>query len=57
MGRLRSQHKERKSCLVMGGQINTCQLFLFNSAELFFNAIMSGNRSGLALIISVLKLV
>lgn len=56
MGRLRSQHKERKSCLIMGG-LNTCQLFLFNSAELFFNAIVSGNRSGLALIISVPKLV
>lgn len=31
-------------------KINTCQLFLFNSAKLFFNAIVSGNRSGLGLI-------
>lgn len=31
-------------------KINTCQLFLFNSAKLFFNATVSGNRSGLGLI-------
>lgn len=45
-----STHKRNHALLWGNKKNNTCQLFLFNSAILFFNAIVSGNRSGLALI-------
>lgn len=45
-----AQTKEIMPCYEGIKKINTCQLFLFNSAKLFFNAIVSGNRSGLACI-------